>query len=493
MKAIYIGYIIFAASTLLAAGCLFVKGSYRFYKTVFTGWALLALLTLLHYVAWRLTGSGFNASIPYHWEFGIAGAGIADFLEIQLLAAGGFVLIALLFLVFRKKFRNKPHSKHHYYFPAFLFAGLIPAHPLSREVYATYFNPCKTNIPAAMYFKKPVLQDSSLILTGKKYNLVWIYAESLERTYFNDSIFPGLVPQLKKLEAGCLSFTDVRQLEGTGWTIAGIVASQTGTPLYTLGMHANALSKMKTFLPGAVSMTDILHQNGYYIEQMQGSSAKFAGTDKYLASHHCKLTDLSHFKKKNPGLQSPHWGMYDDDLLDAVQNKYRQLQQADTPFALFISTIDTHHPYGRVSPRHKGRPYGDGKNSILNSVYYTDSLLGAFIQNLKRMDTENNTLIVIGSDHLAMPNEALDLLYKGKRRNMLAYYWPGHIRPRFNPKPASTLDAGVTAMDLLGFHNIKLGFGRSLISSDSTHIQRYPYHADFMIKAWERDMYFLWR
>ncbi|RYE26661.1 MAG: hypothetical protein EOP48_35025, partial [Sphingobacteriales bacterium] len=82
----------------------------------------------------------------------------------------------------------------------------------------------------------------------RKPNIVWIYAESFERTYMDEATFPGLTPDLRELEKSSLSFPDISQIGQSGWTIAGIVASQCGIPLVTTGSNGNSMKDMPSFL-----------------------------------------------------------------------------------------------------------------------------------------------------------------------------------------------------------------------------------------------------
>lgn len=78
----------------------------------------------------------------------------------------------------------------------------------------------------AAYYKEP-----SKTIPDPKLNLVYIYGESLERTYFDNEAFPDLTPELGALKNEGLDFSHTQQLPGTDYTIAGMVASQCGIPL----------------------------------------------------------------------------------------------------------------------------------------------------------------------------------------------------------------------------------------------------------------------
>lgn len=90
--------------------------------------------------------------------------------------------------------------------------------------------------------------------------------------------------------------------------------------------------------------------------------------------------------------------------------------------------MDTHHPYGHVSKSCKTQTYKDGSNTMLNAVACSDELITRFIKQIQDSPYGNNTIIVVGSDHLSMHNMAIDELMKGKRRNQLMIIDPRYKR-----------------------------------------------------------------
>ena len=68
-------------------------------KLAFYFWLIAGIQSILYYLSFNLTGTGFNESIPFHLKTGIKGAGIGDFykliIDISLLVAL-FVFSALL-------------------------------------------------------------------------------------------------------------------------------------------------------------------------------------------------------------------------------------------------------------------------------------------------------------------------------------------------------------------------------------------------------------
>jgi phosphoglycerol transferase len=216
-----------------------------------------------------------------------------------------------------------------------------------------------------------------------KKNILYIYAESLERTYFDNDVFPGLLTGLRQIENRSLTFTNIQQIRGTGWTIAGITASQCGIPLITPS-GGNSMSGMDTFLPLVICLGDVLSEENYQLSYLSGSSDEFAGTRKFFASHGFdEILGKDSLSEFLPDLTSKNgWGYYDDTVLDIAFEKFNRLSAQPKPFGLFISTMDTHHPNGHPSPSCEGKVYQEGTNPILNAVRCSDYLISNFINRV---------------------------------------------------------------------------------------------------------------
>jgi len=130
------------------------------------------------------------------------------------------------------------------------------------------------------YYRKPILPEQKV----NDLKLVYIYAESLEKTYFDESIFPNLVNNLKNLKDQSIEFTDIHQVVGTGWTMAGIIASQCSVPLFA-SSGSNTMSGSDIFLSGAECLGNVLKKFDYHLVSMQGSSADFSGIKQFYTTH----------------------------------------------------------------------------------------------------------------------------------------------------------------------------------------------------------------
>jgi len=475
---------------LLIALLLASPGRARTHATLLS--ALLLALSLWWFVD-QLSGDGFNAATVYHLASGVEGAGIGDFTRPIL----GLVALSLLSLLplLRMRLHRSPQLRHGGKASAgfaAVFAVAVLSSPLASDALRLYRDsrPVDPTQVATEY----VVPDRSL---GHRKNIVWIYAESLERTYFDPQAFPGLMPNLSRLAGEALDFRGLASPAGSGWTIAGMVSSLCGVPLTTARGDENSMGRMDSFLPGAHCLSDYLKQQGYAVHFSGGADSAFAAKDKFLASHGFDVVkDQQHFRDK--GVARKHfsnWGVHDDVLLDDVFDDFMRLSAAGQPFMLTALTMDTHHPAGHLPVACRDVRYESehGDIGLLHALACSDRLISGLVEKIRRSAYADDTLIVVASDHLAMPNHLSHVLAPLDRENLLLFLGTG-LAPQQLARTGSTLDSGATLLQLLDPELGELGFGRSLLAQAprpsasvaalAEDSARYPLYLGFARQLW---------
>ena len=460
------------------------------------------VISAFYIVADYFTGEGINDAVIFHLRYGLDGSGFGDYYLIIAIGVGLFI-VSLMASVFYFRMVGKRSVQSftgwRKFFSLLILFIAWAVHPSLFMVYdfalklVGFESALAREYSFVDYYKTPTIEPSS----EEHPNLVYIFAESFETTYFDEKIFPALVKDLRALQPQSINFTDIRQAVGTSWTIAGMTASLCALPLVTptTNEHSpqgNSMSKMSTFYSGAVCMSDLLHQEGYKFVYRSGSELSFAGVDKLYKTHH--FDDVKGIKElkpllKDPAYQTP-WGLYDDTLLEIAFNEFKKLSKSKQKFALYLSTMDTHHPYGHVSKSCKTQKYNDGSNTMLNAVACSDELITRFIKQIQESPYGKNTIIVVGSDHLSMHNMAIDDLMKGERRNQLMILDPRQSEGKKVEKTGSTLDISATLLPLLGYEG-KMGLGRNLLSDESSLMEEFQ-NFDKLLLAWNKDIARFW-
>lgn len=493
-------YFLSAATLIALLGTLhLLRYSRSHYATLFhTLLFLLFVAYQLFYLASHyFTGDGITPAVFYHLHYGLKGAGFGAYsnLILQLSAAllATFLLTYLLGRSMTSRVVSGQKGKVSRKFAYLLVLTAFVISPTSYGLYHIYQEQTRQSSPPRLLFSELYSVDEIKPVTGKKNNLLFIYAESLERTYLDEELFPGLLPGIRQLEKEATTFTHIEQAPNTGWTIAGITASQCGIPLVSQ-FTEHSMQHASYFLPGAHCLGDSLAEAGYTLSSINGSALEFSGLGKFFRSHGFSRVrggpgDL--VESMNDSDYTHAWGLYDDTLFDFALDELAELSDKEEPFALYLTTMDTHHPEGHISRTCGDLKYGDGSNPMLNAVACSDRLISQFITHIRGSDYGENLVIVVVSDHLAMGagNTAINSLRRSdQRRNLFMVLSPDKQAEVVNNK-GSMLDVGPTLLPFIGFSG-NLGLGRDLLSRKSLFEQ----HADFhdLLIAWKQDLMKLW-
>lgn len=300
-----------------------------------------------------------------------------------------------------------------------------------------------------------------------KKNIILIYAESVEALYFDTEVFGNLLPNIRDLSKNAHRFTNMIQVSGTGWTIAGIVASQCGFPV-KVSSHLASNSTMASVdkpYPNETCLADILSDNGYETVYMGGAPLWFAGKGNFLRTHGYKrisgdekLASLLPDKKYQSG-----WGLYDDSLFELALSELRSLEQETQPYLLTLLTLDTHHPNGL--PSKSCKKLVDNQDPMSNAIYCSDQVISQFIGEAMKIVDMSNTIIVLFSDHLSLRNTLWDKIKDNKKRRRLTFMIFDDAPATVSDIRATHFDVAPTVLDAAGFtEHLKVGAGNSLFS-----------------------------
>ncbi len=304
-----------------------------------------------------------------------------------------------------------------YFIILFLFLSILFF--LSRVSFFTYLHSRVFNKEGGDIFFSLYKEPNDVIFPehNSKRNLVLIYVESLEFSYSDKSRFKkDLLYKLNKSTDSAYSFDDFESAYGTGWTIAGIVATQCGIPIKDVSVFdGNKIGeKVNYFLPGAVCLGDILQENGYKNVFVGGASLAFSGKGKFLKSHGYTEVygkeEWEQFGYSDKDFND--WGLYDDFLLNEARKKLDELYSIGQPFNLTVLTLDTHFPKGFISSACKIK----GTHNFEELIECETGLVADFINYVRMKGYDKNTDIIVTGDHLSMPNPVFDKLESAPRK-----------------------------------------------------------------------------
>jgi len=346
----------------------------------------------------------------------------------------------------------------------------------------------------------------------KKRNLITIYLESCETTaqdVENGGIFENCnyIPELTQLAKENISFShSADKLEGAviapacGWTIAGLVAQSAGIPLklYKSNPTApadNEMERFAYFLPGAVSIGDILKEAGYRNIFLAGSDFSFAGRRQYYMQHgDYEILDHPAMIEKQWLPEDYHvfWGFEDIKLYRLAKETLTELAEDSQPFNLSLLTVDTHAPEGYVCP-------------ICPDIYEDDygnvwacasRQLADFIDWCRQQPFYENTTIVITGDHASMAPEFFNTEYEKRdgelNRKVYNVFMNSVVEPvnQWN-RLFTTMDIFPSTLASMGvtIEGNRLGLGTNLFSDKETLAEQYGYEYLFSEMMKKSDFY----
>ena len=440
----------------------------------------LILSTAFFLIADYFTGMGISDTVIYTLAFELQGAGWGGYF--RLIITSLLAVLAVLVFLYLAEFRRlagrrlAAASSTRVVTTGLLAAVIaVAANPAAADLYRLASraypaagrdsrgaaSPEEASFSSA--YREPLLSK----MPAARRSFVFIEAESLERTYLDQSLFPDLLPRLRELMKEGTSFANLLQVNQLWWSIGGMVAAQCGVPLVTYS-GGNSYSGMGAFLPGARCLGDLLRQAGYAMEHLNSARLSFGGVGRFHRQHGFSVVEGADEllpAARDPAYASP-WGLHDDSLFETAYDRFEQLAGSGEPFGLFVTTMDTHHPSGFPSRSCAGAQYGDGGNKMLNAVHCADFVISSFLDRLRASRHGGDVIIVLASDHLAMNNDAHALLNKGRRRNLFWVWDPRSPLPAEVEAGATALDIGPTVLHLLGF-SARLGLGRNVLREPS--------------------------
>lgn len=319
-----------------------------------------------------------------------------------------------------------------------------------------------------------------LTMPKKKRNLIVIYLESMEASLFskeNGGAFEkSIIPELEEVAKNNISFSNTSKLGGgytltlTSFTMSSLVASTTGTPINI--KLFNGYNNTKPFMENVNSLGNILQDNGYNLELMQGSEKEFGALDLYV-KYNGNYIVFDNNTAKEKGLVDKDyfvwWGIEDKKMIEYSKEELLKLSKEEEPFAFILFTMDTHFKDGYLDPSCKNT-----YKEHLGSTYDCSSkMIDEYLKWLSEQDFYKDTTIVLMGDHQVMQ----DSFYKDHKDYDRVNY-NAIINSAVEPKETknrlfSQFDMYPTILASMGIEieGNKMGFGVNLYSDEKTMIE----------------------
>jgi lipoteichoic acid synthase len=237
------------------------------------------------------------------------------------------------------------------------------------------------------------------IESHKGKNVIILSLESLEKGYLKDEI-KHLTPCLRSLKQEW-DYFDLKQSFGAEWTSGSLYTTLTGLPAF-FGIEGNSIFQ-KAFHSNITGISHVFKRSGYHLQYL-ASDANFSGTQEMLyAFQFDEIIDEDLIGKP----------CRDKDLFERAKSEVLANMSRQSPFVMYIATLDTHFPDGIYDERMEQFVPPQEKN-IEFMVSAVDYLVSDFLGFLKANNVLSHTVIYIFPDHLKM-GRAPELKVNGER------------------------------------------------------------------------------
>ncbi|MBB3699188.1 sulfatase-like hydrolase/transferase [Flammeovirga yaeyamensis] len=225
-------------------------------------------------------------------------------------------------------------------------------------------------------------------------NVIIISLESIERGIFSDQFNP-IAKNLHSLKNEW-NYLKIQQNTGSSWTSGSLYTFMTGFPAF-FGTEKNGIFQ-NAYHSNISSIGNVFSKSNYNSSYLIGS-ANISGISEMLRCFKIdKVIDYTNTTDK--GTKS-WFGLKDKDVFDEAKDEINRLSKLKNPYAVIISTTDTHFPDGIYDARMKD--YVPKELSKMEySIASLDYLLNDFIKYLEQNNLLENTSIFIFPDHKKM-------------------------------------------------------------------------------------------
>lgn len=273
---------------------------------------------------------------------------------------------------------------------------------------------------------------------------------------------PGVTPNLNRLSKEGITFTNM--YANSFRTDRGLVAVLNGY----LAQPTTSIMKYPAKSQTLPSIAKSLGEVGYTADMLYGGDINFTNMQSYFfSSGYSKITADRDFPLTS---RLSKWGANDDITFSHLYESIKDRDEKSPWLSTFL-TLSSHEPF-EVPFHHLEDPY-------LNSVAFTDSCIGSFVDKLKELPVWKNTLIVLISDHgFRYPSSLKD--YEPRRFHIPMIWLGGAVKePVIVDTYANQTDLAATLLSQLNLSHDQFAFSRDILDPGYPKYSFYTYSNGF--------------
>ena len=418
--------------------------------------SLLTIYLVIYLLIDVVSSNGFNLAALYHLKTNVTGMSFSGYITSFISIISLSIIIIFLSIYISKIIKIKISTKNFVFIFFSLFFLSLPTFDIINLLY---------NLNS---FKKLEKFDSIKVenyenLIIKKKNIVFISVESL-----NYSLWEKF--KKKNIKLTSTSFNNIREIDGTNWSIAGLTALNCSLPLNPSIIN----EKIPHIYPRQTCLTDILEKSKYNNFVIQGTDGRFANQESLYLSHSVQKKNFIDKRKiKNKTFSS--WGYHDEVLFEEAKKIISNNISSNTnePFSIFINTFDSHAPNGYSSPKCM-KKYSFVKIELEKAFRCVIDEIFDLIEFIQEKNIDE-TILVVHSDHLLMSKNSKLINKKNLEKNTFEIFFLNsdeiNKKTKIINQKGTLLDIAPTVLDILTDNKTtKMGLGFSLINKKGIQI-----------------------
>lgn len=297
------------------------------------------------------------------------------------------------------------------------------------------------------------------VLSTSRPNIVFFILES-----FSSNAWEAM-PCLRQLAQEGIYFS--RVAASSFRTDRGVLATLSGFP----GQPTSSLMVVPDKANRLPQLGKELSQEGYRLKFWYGGDEDFTSMRSYLINGGFMDRVNDHSFPVSQRLSK--WGVPDHILLDRASREIAHREDT-TPRLDVILSLSSHEPFEVPTIDRFGHPY-------LNSIGYTDSCLGAFVDTLRQSEAWDRTLLVFVADHgYPYPDEVQN---HAPRRYAIPVVWAGGAvkAPREVTTLCSQIDLVPTLLAQMDIDPADYVFGKDVLDSTVVPFAFYSFSDGFAL------------
>lgn len=304
---------------------------------------------------------------------------------------------------------------------------------------------------------QPVQDSVQQLFTTERPNIVFFVLESFMSKVIEplDGI-PGITPCLSKYaEEGILFTNFYANSFRTDRGLVSILGAYPAQPTTSIMKFPHKTQSLPSF-PAA------LKNEGYDLQYYYGGDADFTNMRSYLRT--CGFEKIVCDADFPISQRLSKWGAHDDVLFSRLIEDFGQIEQSQ-PFLKVVQTSSSHEPFDV--------PYSHFEDPYLNSVAFTDSCIGSFVEAYRNTPYWDNTILVFVPDH------AMRYPFDIENHDVNRYKIPliivgGAVREQKHIDTyASQIDIAATLLYQMGINHEAFTFSKNILNPTSPHFGWY--------------------